>query len=246
MNQQLQKTDPAPAPAPVSDNAAIIQVIERAALNPEVDIDKMERLLAMQERIVARNAEAAYASAFADMQPELPEIPERGKGHGSITYAKWEDINDLIKPVLSRHGFSLSFRTGRSEAGKPTVTAVLRHREGHSDETTLELDSDQSGSKNSVQAIGSSTSYGKRYTAQALLNLTSRGEDDDGYRAGTGERLSEEQIREINELAEEVGADKIKFCKYIQVKSIADIPVNRFEKAKAILNSKREQTKGGK
>lgn len=176
-------------PPAVSESAAIIQVIERAAMNPNVDIDKMERLLQMQERIMERNARAAYASAFSLMQPELPEIPEHGKGHGNITYALWEDINDLVKPVLSRFGFGISFQTGR-DGPNVTVTAILTHREGHSEQTTMLLPVDTSGSKNPVQAIGSSTAYGKRYTASALLNLTSRFEDDDGKASGVAEKAA--------------------------------------------------------
>lgn len=170
-------------------SAAIIQVIERAATNPDVDIDKMERLLAMQERIMERDARAAFAAALAEMAPELPVIAERGEiKHGEnkpvqSRYALWEDINDAIKPVLARHGFALSFRTGQ-EAGMVTVTGVLSHRGGHSEQTTMHLPIDSSGSKNGVQGVGSSTSYGKRYTASALLNLTSRGEDDDGVAGG--------------------------------------------------------------
>jgi len=171
-----------------SDTGAIIQMIERVALNPAVDIDKMERLLLMQERVLDRNAKAAFTAALAVMQPELPVIVERGgiknnAGKVTSTYAYWEDINEAIKPVLARHGFALAFRTGR-EADQIVVTGILSHREGHSEETSLGLPIDGSGSKNAVQAVGSSTSYGKRYTAGALLNLTSRGEDDDGQSGG--------------------------------------------------------------
>lgn len=184
MPQELEVKKEIPLAPVVSESAAIIQVIERAAMNPNVDIDKMERLLQMQERIMERNAKGAYAAAFAMMQPELPEIPEKGKGHNSVSYALWEDINDLVIPVTSKHGFGISFRTGRTQDGKVTVTCILSHREGHSEETTMELPLDTSGNKNAVQAVGSSTSYGKRYTAQALLNLRSRGEDDDGKSGG--------------------------------------------------------------
>jgi hypothetical protein len=179
---------PATAPA-MSESAAIIQVIERAAMNPAVDIDKMERLLEMQERILDRNARAAYAAAFAEMQPDLPEIPEHGKGHNNASYALWEDINDLIKPVLAKYGFGISFKPGR-DGPNITVTAILTHREGHSEEASMILPVDASGSKNAVQAVGSSTSYGKRYTASALLNLTSRHEDDDGKTAVKTEKVA--------------------------------------------------------
>lgn len=186
VSQTLVEHEPAqvaPAPVPVSESAAIFQIIERAARDPNVDIDKMQRLMDMHDKVRADRAKTSYAAAFAEMQPHLPEIPENGQGHGTITYALWEDINDLVKPVLAAHGFGISFRTGR-DGQNITVTAVLTHREGHCEETTMLLPLDTSGSKNAVQAVGSSTSYGKRYTAAALLNLTSRGEDDDGKKGG--------------------------------------------------------------
>ena len=55
--------------APAQDqHAALLQVIARAAADPAVDIDKMERLLAMQERVMERNAEAAFNDAMRAAQ----------------------------------------------------------------------------------------------------------------------------------------------------------------------------------
>jgi hypothetical protein len=191
-----------PAVPALSESAAIIQVIERAAMNPNVDIDKMERLLQMQERIMERNARSAYSTALAEMQPHLPVITERGKivVRDKVTkeitqstgYALWEDINEAIKPVLAEYGFALSFKTGVMPDGKITVTGILSHRQGHQEETTMALPHDSTGSKNAVQAVGSSTSYGKRYTASALLNITSRGEDDDGEKSSP--KVIEEKV----------------------------------------------------
>jgi hypothetical protein len=232
-------------PAPLSEAGAIVQMIERIALNPAADIDKFERLLEMQERVAARTAKAAYDAALAVMQPELPVIAERGgirnkDGDVQSTYALWEDINDAIKPILSRHGFALSFRVERPE-GLIAVTGVLSHRDGHREETTLSLPVDSSGSKNSVQAIGSSTSYGQRYTAKLLLNLTSRGVDDDG-KAGGSAYITDEQVGTIQELMESVGADRERFLAYIGAASIAEIPADKFKAAMAALMAK----KGGK
>jgi hypothetical protein len=179
----------------ISDTSAILAVIARAASDQAVDIDKMERLLQMQERVLARGAEAEFSTALAAMQPSLPSIDEKGSiknrdGQVQSTYALWEDINDAIKPMLSEHGFALSFRVAERE-GKTIVTGVLSHRSGHRETTDITLPADTSGSKNAVQAIGSSISYGKRYAAGALLNFTSRGEDDDGKAAGKAVKNSD-------------------------------------------------------
>lgn len=233
---------PAPAPAPASETAAILSVIERAARDPSVDIDKMQRLMDMRDRELTRNAKAAYMAALAEMQPELPSIAERGEirhdrkdrsAAPQSTYARWEDINDAIKPALAKHGFALSFRTGR-DGDRIVVTGILGHREGHSEETTMHLPADSSGSKNAVQAVGSSTSYGKRYTAMALLNLTSRApedRDDDGRAGGGGSTISEEQIGQMRDLIEKVEADLVKFCNHLGIPSLADLPAARFDGA---------------
>lgn len=225
----------------------VLSVIERAALNPDIDIAKLQQLLDMQERIIARDAKAAYSAAFAAMQPDLPVIPERGSikdrsGKVQSTYALWEDVNAAIKPVLAQHGFGLQFRTETLD-GKVRVTGILRHRTGHSEETSIELPGDTSGSKNAVQAIGSSYSYGKRYTSFALLNLSSTfSEDDDGQSAGAGELISEEQATELFDLIEETGSDIARFCNFLRVDAIAHIQHKDFERAKAALQSKRNRS----
>lgn len=225
--------------------ASIMEVIARAAADPSADVDKMERLIQMYERITDRDAKAEYSAALAEMQPQLPVITERGKistDKGKTvqsTFAKWEDINEAIKPVLAAHGFGLSFRTGTTAEGKITVTGILSHRAGHQEETTMVLPHDSSGSKNAVQAVGSSTSYGKRYTATALLNITSRGEDDDGQKGGDPGGLTEEQQAEVQALMEDVGADRKRFLAYIKAESIAAIPARDFDKVMKALEAKR-------
>lgn len=237
----MQPAGPASALPVQSEMGALISIIERAARDPSVDIDKLQRLMDMQERIMERNAKAAYAAALAAMQPELPVIVERGKidiGRGKPqSYALWEDINETIKPILAKHGFGLSFRTGQ-EDGKVVVTGILSHREGHSERTTMLLPVDGSGSKNAVQAVGSSTSYGKRYTASALLNLTSRGEDDDGKAAGMGAAITDDQAADLIALMESVGADKSKFLRFFKIEQLADLPSKRFQEAVNMLNAK--------
>lgn len=184
-----------------ADAGSLMAVISRAASDPNTDVDKLERLMGLYERITAQQAKGAFNAALARVQPQLPVIEEHG-ATDKAKYATWEDINDGIRPVLHEHGFALSFRVRRVE-NAISVTGILSHEDGHSEETTLELPSDTSGSKNAVQAVGSSLSYGKRYTAMALLNITSRApqdRDDDGKAAGRGRmsKPAQDAIAEIN------------------------------------------------
>lgn len=221
--------------AHVSENTAMVSMFERMASDPNVDVDKLERLMQMRERAIERQAKADFDAAMADLQPELPTIGERGNAAGRYTYALWEDINTAIKPVLQKHGFALTFRTDFKDG--ITVTGVLSHRAGHREETSITLPSDSSGSKNAVQAVASSVSYGKRYTAGALLNLTSHGEDDDAYRAAV-ETITEEQEIQINDMLEATGSDKAKFLKWLKVDSVSTIPAKSFNSVMATLRAK--------
>lgn len=234
-----------------TDASSLMDVIGRAAADPNTDVDKLERLLGMFERITAQKARVAFTSALAEMQPHLPVIDRRGKivvpakdnklGH-STPFATWEDINDAIRPVLHDHGFALSFRVGQAQDGKIEITGVLSHREGHEEKTTLTLMHDSSGSKNSVQAVGSSVSYGKRYTALALLNITSRApqdRDDDGDSADPNHWITQDQADDLLALMDEVNADRERFLNFLKIDTLARLPAKRFDEAKRALEAKR-------
>ncbi len=98
------------------------------------------------------------------------------------------------------------------------------------------LPPDMGGDRNRIQAIGSAVSYAKRYTATALLNLTSRGEDDDGRLAG--ESLSTMQLRSLEAEVLRTGANRLRFLDYLCVPSLAALPAERFEEAMAALEAR--------
>lgn len=213
MNQLSRVDQQEGAVAVAGESATILQIIQQVAMSPTADIDKMERLMAMHERFQAQQAKQQYDEAMSRMQEELPVIGERGgirdkSGRIQSTYALWEDINEMIKPVLAKHGFALSFRTPRNERGIE-VEGVLSHRGGHREITSLVLPADTTGSKNGVQAVASSVSYGKRYTAGALLNFTTTGEDDDGNGAVVTPRVTSVQAAQLSELLDKC-SDKAK------------------------------------
>lgn len=213
MNQLSRVDQQEGAVAVAGESATILQIIQQVAMSPTADIDKMERLMAMHERFQAQQAKQQYDEAMSRMQEELPVIGERGgirdkSGRIQSTYALWEDINEMIKPVLAKHGFALSFRTPRNERGIE-VEGVLSHRGGHRETTSLVLPADTTGSKNGVQAVASSVSYGKRYTAGALLNFTTTGEDDDGNGAVVTPRVTSVQAAQLAELLDKC-SDKAK------------------------------------
>ena len=244
-------TQPKQEVAAPSQGETLLAAIIRAASDPTVDVDKMERLMAMAQQIEAKNARTAYYREMALMKPDLPVINRRGrieirekgttgKRDGELLqstgYAYWEDINEQITPLLSKHGFSLTFRPGVAQDGKVTVTGILTHRDGHSEEATITLPHDSSGSKNPVQAVGSSTSYGKRYAATMLLNIRTKGEDDDGAGTDPDRTIDEAQMAEIQGMMDQANADPEKFCKFMGVDALKDMRVVDLGKAREALN----------
>lgn len=241
---------PETPPATQNSSAAILQVIDKIATHPDIDIDKIERFFDLYERQQQFEAKRAYTESFAAMQPELPIIDERGSiknrvGQKQSGYALWEDVVEQIRPTMAKHGFALSFKPTITENNKVRVTAVLSHRQGHSEESTYELPADASGSKNAVQALGSSTSYAKRYLAFGLLNIASRGEDDGG-KAGGGEVVSDEQADMIRKLIAATKSDVNKFLTFFNAESVSDLPAAQFERALGFLRKKAEANSNGK
>lgn len=165
--------------AVANESTALISMIERVAMSPDADIEKLSKMLDMQERVLDRNAKQAFTADLAAMQIELPRVVEKGEGHNKAKYALLEDINDAIRPTLHKYGFAVTFRV-KHEANVMWITTVLSHKEGHSEETSIPLALDTSGSKNAVQAVGSTISYGKRYGLCLMLNI-STGDDTDGH-----------------------------------------------------------------
>lgn len=242
MNAVVQRAEQAVA------ESNTVSMFERLARDPSVSVEKLERLMDLQDRANKRNAEEAFNAALAAMQADLPTIKERGgikdrNGNVQSKYALWEDVNSAILPVMKTHGFSLTFRQEQTEKGI-CVTGVLSHRQGHSERTSITLPADTSGSKNAVQAIGSSVSYGKRYTAGMLLNLNSADiEDDDDGRAAGGQFITQEQAMTLESLIDDAKADKVKFLAWIKADAIESIPARLYGNAVAMLNKKRTEAK---
>ncbi len=207
-----------------------------SAVSNGASIEVLEKLMGLQERWEANQARKAFDNAIAAAKAELGPVEKNRTGHNSKRYADFAAIAKTVDPIISEHGLSYRFRTSQDE--RIHVTCVLTHREGHSEETTLAGPPDGSGNKNAIQAIGSTLTYLQRYSLMQALGLAAS-EDDDGVAGGAGEKITDDQRSELSDLADEVGADKAKFCKYLKVASLADIPAAQFERAKSALEAKR-------
>src|SRR3984885_1337196 len=132
------------------------------ALSSGADVTLIERLMGLQERWEANQACKSFDAAIADAKALIPPIERNATGHNSKRYANFAAIATVVDPILSAHGLSYRFRTTQSD--KISVTCILSHKAGHSEETTLAGPADTSGNKNAIQAIGSTLTYLQRYS----------------------------------------------------------------------------------
>lgn len=191
--------------------AGFLGLIEKALLMPTPDFTVIDKMLDMQERILAKEAEMKFNQAFSVMINEIPIVAEtssanmqtKAGGRIGYSYSKFNEIVEIVRPILSRHGFAVNFKHEQDFqqgglAGSVKICCVLRHNAGHSIENSMILPVDNSGAKNAVQGIGSTVTYGKRYTLCSMLNIAT-GDDKDGHTVKASEanrkmKLSDERF----------------------------------------------------
>lgn len=244
MNMPVHEIEKPSAIVPINDNAALMAAVARAASDPSVDVDKMERLFAMHERMQAKQAERDYADAMTRAQRAMPAIAkERENKQTKSWYADMEAINKKIVPIYTDEGFSLSF--GQADcpvADCVRVTCDVLHSSGHSKHYFYDNPIDDAGiagAKNKTPTHGraSATTYAQRYITKLIFNLTLGDEDDDGNGVDQP-RITDEQAATIRDMLESTGSNVQAFLGWLKVSSIESIPAQAYEHALRALKAK--------
>ena len=223
----------------------------RLAIQEKVPVEVLERIVALQERVTARNAEMAMAEALSAFQAECPPVPRVGKAvvmkNGMKQYeyrfAPLDEIVRVIRPHLTKHGLSYTHDSA-IVGGEVETACTLQHVEGATRKATFRGPVDNSGGKNPLQGVGSARSYGRRYTLVDVLGLTTE-EDDDGFGAASDRNpgtITEEQAADLRALGDEVGQEWGKFLSWAQIERLEDLPAAKLAQATRTLQAKR----GGK
>ncbi len=216
-----------------------------AAVKEGTNLEQLEKVLDLQIRYEANEARKAYANAMAAFKANPPSIVKdkqvkfkAGTGTTSYRHASLANITDQINASLSRHGLSAAWVT--SQEKNVSVTCKITHILGHSEQTTLSADPDTSGSKNSIQAIGSTITYLQRYTLLALTGLAAYDQDDNGVAAEPVEEyINDQQLSVIRDHIADKNVDVKRFCKYMNIESVEDMAKSDFDKAITALNAKK-------
>jgi hypothetical protein len=176
---------------PVASTAMTPMAMVAQAVASGASIETLEKLLALQERFEAGQARKAFDNAVSLAKGDIPPIvknkqvgfeSQRTGNTTSYSHETLGEIARVVDPILNKHGLSYRYKATQ-EGGRITVTCVLSHRDGFSEETSLNAGADDSGKKNSIQAIGSTTTYLQRYTLKLALGLATTDRDDDGARS---------------------------------------------------------------
>lgn len=180
MNLELiENQDRAPVVASPTPMDLLVTAVHQGA-----DLDKLERLMALQERWQAGEAKKAYDAAFAAFKAEAVTIVKNRKvDAGPLSgkkYAELFAVVNAITPALSRHGLSSSWKLTKDEKDWIEVTCYLKHTAGHVETVSMGGPPDDGGAKNKIQARASTVSYLERYTLKAICGLSEQEDDTDG------------------------------------------------------------------
>jgi ERF superfamily len=234
LQAQQRKRSAEPLPAPPSDSpSTVMALIERVALDPRADVEKLDRLAAMYERLKAREAELAFNAAKSRILKKLagikivknrPVLPEGVNGkpqNGALEafkYAPLEEIDKHLRPLLVEDEMDLSFSDEPWEGGGLLIRGRLKHLpSGHYEDSFMPAPPDTTGGKSNVQAVGSTNSFLRRYVACNIFNIVVVGDDDDG----NGGAIDEAQTKTIVELIKKAKVGP-KFLKYMKAQSVEE------------------------
>ena len=224
------------AAAPVSGADSIMAIINKAAISPDFDVAKLQELLSVKERWEANEAKKAYHQAMAAFNNEPLIIEKSRKAHNSM-YAGLAETLEIVRPAMQEHGLSHSWHTEQHETGSITVKCCITHTLGHSECTSMSAAPDSSGSKNSIQALGSAQTYLQRYTLYAILGLASSDMDSDGEKEVV--YITDTQAADLMSMIDEVGGDSRKLCQGLKINSLQQMPETMYGKALRLIESKR-------
>jgi hypothetical protein len=156
----------------------------RIAVAGGADLDRLDKLMALQERWEANEARKAFVAAMVAFKAEPMVIGKNKhvsfttqKGKTEYDHAELSDVTAVVVPNLAKHGLSHGWVVEQDGKGI-TVVCTITHALGHSQSVRMTAAADDSGGKNAIQAVASTNTYLQRYTLLAACGLATGGDDD--------------------------------------------------------------------
>lgn len=187
---------------------------------------------------------ADLATALAKAQAVVEGAKKDSNNpHFKSKYADLASVWSACREALTDNGLSVIQSPGLCHDGKMEMTTMLMHSSGQWVRDTLSIPLQ----KIDAQGYGSATTYARRYALAAVVGVSP--DDDDGNAASAGrgasndraKAITPQQADQLQKLADEVGADLRKFCAYMKIDAITDLPAVRFSDARDALEAKRQK-----
>lgn len=222
------------------------QILQTFLANPEgiKNVEVAERMFALYERAEARNAERAFAEAFARVQAEMPKIeadtgvPDK-LGNVKYRYARLDDIFAAVSPIIRRHGFTVTFSSDIKD-DRVTQTCTIQHVGGHkrSNQYMARIGSGPIHSS-PAQADGAAATYAKRQAfCDAWMIVVDHDTDGRDDARDEGAPIDFARAQTLRELVKETGADEAKFLKFAGADSYEEIGEKRYDECFRLLQKR--------
>jgi hypothetical protein len=219
------------------------------AIDKDLDMDKLERLLDMKEREEAKTAKAAFIVALSRFQAECPTVKKTGtvkdkNGRQLYTYPKFDAIMKTIQPHMDNNGLSMRFNCDIAD-NSVSVLCMVSHSAGHTDESTFScpIEASMTGGANASQRTASANSFAKRYAAMNALNIAGSDYDDDDAQM-LGEEptyIKPEEAATLRDRLTAIDGDEKFFCQWLcLVDSCDSIPEQYLEKARKAIKEQED------
>ena len=213
---------------------ALMTVMSRTDIDPE----RLEKFLDLQIKMENRQAESALNEALAGFQAECPIIQKTKKSHNS-SYAPYDEIKHVVKPIAHKYGLSWSFSVSDKSETIKEIVITVRHKDGAQFNSSYLFPSmDDGGKMNGSQRTKSANSYAKRVVLENALDIASADMDDDARRA-IDNPATTEQISEIEKLIIDTRSDFAKFKAAFQIQNLEDFSALEAKDAIHALKEKR-------
>ncbi len=209
--------------------------IQSSQITPS-HVEVLERMMSLYERDEKRRAETAFADALVALQGETirvqatKKVDEKQDGSCRYKFAPYEEIMEQVQPMLTKHGFAITFDTDGGDPQRLTSICTLTHRGGHSKQNRFAVRYGKPPGSSDAQGDMSTKSYAKRGALCDCLNISiehdTDGRDDPKIE---GRPVSQKQADDLRDWVDAVGGDRAKFLALARVATFEEIPESKLE-----------------
>lgn len=220
---------------------AFKKVHDFSALRAAEQIAKEQKRLERKENMEKSENIGELAEALSKLQG-LVEDPVKNKSAHKCKYADLPQVLQILRPLLSSAGLSVSQFPGIEE-DKITIETMLMHKSGQWISSVLKMNAlGANSSMNKAQEMGAVITYGRRYALTSLLGIAAD-EDTDANPNGANSNNKASAVQ-IETLLKLLNNDKDRIQKmmgWLHIDNINNLTLDHYLKAMEEINKPKAQ-----